>query len=255
MFAESLCIVKLFKICLDIVVLTGLEEAYPIHLKKLIQPLPYKDHAYEEIKKAIIAHDILEGSLLSERALSEQLGISRTPLREAIHRLEVEGWVTALPRKGVAVATIHAQDVHDVMQIRKVNEQLVLELITPVITIEQLAVLRQQFIPPEPLDDESIQPFVGGDKVHIQLAELCGNRRLLQLLQNLSAQMQWFGYWALKVNGRAQEVVHEHGQILDAIEERDIRSAQRLASVHLDHTETALLQGLKLRDHEATELV
>lgn len=193
--------------------------------------------------------------MLSERVLSEQLGISRTPLREAIHRLEVEGWVTSLPRRGVAVATIHAQDIHDVMQIRKVNEQLVIELITPVVTTAQLADLRRQFIPLEPLDDADILPFVGGDKVHIQLAELCGNRRLLQLLRNLSAQMQWFGYWSLKVEGRAREVVHEHGLILDAIQEKDSRKAQRLAAEHLDRTEAALLQGLKLRDHIAKALV
>lgn len=228
---------------------------YPIQLNKLIQPLPFKEHAYEEIKQAIIAHEILEGSLLSERALSEQLGISRTPLREAIHRLEVEGWVTSLPRRGVAVATIHAQDIHDVMQIRKVNEQLVIELITPVITTAQLADLRRQFIPLEPLDDATILPFVGGDKVHIQLAELCGNRRLLQLLQNLSSQMQWFGYWSLQVEGRAREVVHEHGLILDAIQEKDIGKAQQLAAEHLERTEAALLQGLKLRDHTAKALV
>jgi DNA-binding GntR family transcriptional regulator len=172
-------------------------------------------------------------------------------LREAIHRLELEGWVNSLPRKGIVVADIKVQDVKEVMQIRKANELLVIELITPTITKAELLTIRQQFIPTELLDEEKILPLVGGDKVHIQLAELCGNHRLLQLLCNLSSQMQWFAYWALQISGRAQEVLHEHTLILDAIQEKNIKKAQDCATKHLESTEAALLQGLQLREHLA----
>lgn len=185
--------------------------------------------------------------------MSEQLGISRTPLREAIHRLELEGWVNSLPRKGIVVAAIHVQDVKDVMQIRKVNELLVIEVITPTITQEQLLAIRQEFIPSNIMDEEKIRPYVGGDKVHIQLAELCGNHRLLQLLRNLSSQAQWFGYWALQVSGRAQEVIHEHTLILDAIGEKNVAKAKECAANHLDCTEAALLKGLQLRRNLAKQ--
>lgn len=187
--------------------------------------------------------------MLSERVLSEQLGISRTPLREAIHRLELEGWVSSLPRRGIAVASIKVQDVKEVMQIRKANELLVIELITPQITEERLLHIRQQFIPADLTDEDRLRPFADGDKMHIRLAEVCQNRRLLQLLQNLSSQLRWFSYWALQVNGRIQEVIDEHALILDAIAERDTAKAKQYAARHLDKTEAALLQGLKLRDH------
>ncbi|WP_378953654.1 GntR family transcriptional regulator [Pelosinus sp. sgz500959] len=222
-----------------------------IKLIKQTQPLAYKEHAYDEIKQGIVSHLIPEGSLLSERVLSEQFGISRTPLREAIQRLELEGWVTSLPRKGIIVKSINLQDVKEVMQIRKANELLVIELLIGNITNEQIKQIRQQFIPSKILDEKTILPFADGDKFHIQLAKHCGNQRLLQLLKNLSSQMQWFGYWALQVDGRAKEVIHEHALILDAIKGKKIKKAQRYAIEHLEHTEAALLEGLKIRDRSS----
>lgn len=67
---------------------------------KVEQPPSFKDHAYREIKRAIIQHDIAPGSTIHERTLSESLGISRTPLKLALQQLEMEGWVQSLPRKG-----------------------------------------------------------------------------------------------------------------------------------------------------------
>lgn len=166
----------------------------------------------------------------------------------AIHRLELEGWVNSLPRKGIIVASIKEQDVKEVMQIRKANELLVIELITPRISAEQLQDIRRQFIPSAVLDENKLRRYAGGDQVHIQLAEACGNQRLLQLLRNLSSQLMWFGYWALRISGRIQEVVHEHTLILDAIAQRDLAKAKQYAAEHLDKTEAVLLQGLKLRD-------
>lgn len=130
-----------------------------IKLIKQTQPLAYKEHAYDEIKQGIVSHLIPEGSLLSERVLSEQFAISRTPLREAIQRLELEGWVTSLPRKGIIVKSINLQDV--------------------------------------------------------------------------------------------KEVIHEHALILDAIKGKKIKKAQRYAIEHLEHTEAALLEGLKIRDRSS----
>jgi len=219
-----------------------------MEFNKLFQPLPYKDHAYDEIKRAIISHIIPEESILSERNLSEKLGISRTPLREAINKLELEGWLTSIPRKGIVISKITANDIKEVMQIRKTNDVLVLELVISRITDDQIDFIRQQFLPIEQLSDSELIPYVSGDNVHIQLAELCGNKRLLELLKNLSEQMQWFGYWALKVKGRAREVIEEHSMILDAIHERNTKKARQLILEHLDRTEAALLNGLQLRD-------
>lgn len=218
-------------------------------MTKLTHALAYKGHAYDEIKQAIISHLIPEGSLLSERVLSEQLGISRTPLREAIHRLELEGWVTSLPRKGIVVTSINLQDVKEVMQIRKANELLVIELLIENITKKQIENIHQQFIPSKLLTEKEILSFAEGDKFHIELAEHCGNQRLLKLLKNLSSQMQWFGYWALQVDGRAKEVIQEHALILDSVKEKKLKKAQRYTIEHLERTEAALLEGLKSRDH------
>ena len=68
---------------------------------KAEQPQLFKDHAYKEIKKGIIQHEVEPGSMLYERSLSESLGISRTPLKLALQQLELEGWIQSIPRKGI----------------------------------------------------------------------------------------------------------------------------------------------------------
>jgi len=213
-------------------------------LKKFIQPPSFKEHAYREVKTAIIHHAFLDGAILSERNLSEKLGISRTPLREALQQLELEGWLTIVPRKGVELARISHRDIEEVMQIRKANELLSVELLLPVISDEQVQDLYQRFAPVQKISRDEIFEITVGDDIHVYIAELCGNRRLLQILTSLSEQMLWFGYWAMQVPGRMEEVLEEHIHILSAIENRNLSQAQLRIIEHLERSREAILAGL-----------
>ncbi|WP_019121309.1 GntR family transcriptional regulator [Brevibacillus massiliensis] len=215
-----------------------------MRLGKIHQPRLFKQQAYEEIKNAIINHAILPGEALYERNLSESLGISRTPIREAIQLLEIEGWVKSVPRKGTFVSHILREDVEDVLQLRWAIEGLIMELIIPKITDEQIALAEKVYLQQsEHIADH--KTFISIDKdFHNYFAELCGNRRVLSLMQTISDQMRWFGVQALNLPGRNEQTLQEHARILNAVKKRDLAEAKQAIAHHLNQTRVAIMFNL-----------
>ncbi|BCJ86925.1 GntR family transcriptional regulator [Effusibacillus dendaii] len=212
---------------------------------KIEQPQLFKQHAYEEIKNAIINHVIPQGEILSERNLSESLGISRTPLREAIHMLELEGWVKSIPRKGVFVSHISQKDVEEVLQLRSANESLVMELLIPKITDKEDQTLEEIFMHQLNHQHDN-KSFISIDKdFHMYLAELSGNDRLIQLMHNLSDLMRWFGIRAIHTTDRIQETLQEHRAIIAGVKKRDVNLAKIAVAKHIEQTRAAVLTALQ----------
>jgi DNA-binding GntR family transcriptional regulator len=222
-------------------------------LSKLTQPLSLKQQAYEGIKNAIIDHTISPGEVLYERKLSEELGISRTPIREAIPLLELEGWVTSIPRKGTLVSSITVKDVEEVIQIRRGLEVLVVELLIPIISEEQISMIEQLYQQQVKLQKEN-KLFISTDKdFHIFLAELSGNRRLVNLVQTVSDQMRWFGISASYLPNRIEETLKEHSAIIDCLKEKDVDKAKKAVLNHIDLTREAVLASLKNKEGDVSK--
>lgn len=215
---------------------------------KVEQPQSFKQHAYEEIKKAIINHVIPPGEVLSERNLSESLGISRTPLREAIHMLELEGWVRSIPRKGVFVAQISERDVEEVLQIRRAIETLVMELLIPAIADEQIERIEEIYLH-QSENQKDKQSFIFIDKdFHMYLAELSQNSRLINLMHNLSDQMRWFGIMALNASDRTERTLQEHKSIIEGLKKHNLDQAKQAVFTHIEHTRIAVLTALENKE-------
>jgi DNA-binding GntR family transcriptional regulator len=216
-----------------------------MELTKIEQPQSFRQHAYDEIKNAIINHVIVQGEVLYERNLSEKLGISRTPLRAALQMLEVEGWLKAVPRKGVFISSILEKDVDEVLHLRRANESLVMELIIPRITDQDIEKLEQIYIRQKEQEDQN-QTFIMVDKdFHMFLTELAGNNRLTQLMHNLSDLMRWFGIVALKSADRKVRTLEEHRVIIDGLRKRDVELAKKAVTDHIEHTRMAVLEALR----------
>jgi DNA-binding GntR family transcriptional regulator len=216
-----------------------------MELTKIEQPQSFRQHAYDEIKNAIINHVIVQGEVLYERNLSEKLGISRTPLRAALQMLEVEGWLKAVPRKGVFISSIQEKDVDEVLHLRRANESLVMELIIPRITDQDIEKLEQIYIRQKEQEDQN-QTFIMVDKdFHMFLTELAGNDRLTQLIHNLSDLMRWFGIVALKSADRKVKTLEEHRVIIDGLRKRDVELAKKAVTDHIEHTRMAVLEVLR----------
>ena len=153
--------------------------------------LPLRDVAFHTLRQAILTGKLKPGERLMEVRLAETLGVSRTPVREAIHKLELEGLVTMVPRRGAEVAQITEKSMNDVLEVRRALDALCAELACERITQEGLAALKQAC-------DYFEQCVAGKDILKIAQADVAlhdiivqatGNQRLIQLVNNLSEQM------------------------------------------------------------------
>ncbi|MBB4825457.1 DNA-binding GntR family transcriptional regulator [Sporosarcina luteola] len=215
-----------------------------MELSKLTQPELFKDQAYREIKKAIISFAIEPGAMLSERSLSDSLGISRTPLKLALQQLEVEGWVTSMPRKGIFVKDITETDVREVFELRRANEVLVVELLIPRLddkTLDRIEQLSKEITNEQ---HDALKVVQLDSEFHLYLAELSQNRRLHQLIENLTDHFQWFGMAALKAGKSLEEINQEHGSIILALKMRNPAQAKKAVLVHLDNTYRSISKNL-----------
>ena len=212
---------------------------------KAEQPQLFKDHAYKEIKKAIIQHTVKPGSMLYERSLSESLGISRTPLKLALQQLELEGWIQSVPRKGILVRTINRQDIDEVFQLRRANEVLAIELLIPLLddeTIDKIEKMDKQLSDSK---EDPIKFMYSDSSFHLFLAELSQNLRLYQLIQNLTDHFNWYGLVALKAGINLDEVSYEHKLIIEGLKARNLRQTTDAVLNHLDNSHRTIIANLE----------
>lgn len=212
---------------------------------KAEQPQLFKDHAYNEIKKAIIQHEIEPGSMLNERSLSESLGISRTPLKLALQQLELEGWITSVPRKGIFIKTINRSDVDDIFQLRKANEVLVIELLIPLLDDEAIAKIEELDEQLSGKKEDPVQFVYCDSSFHLFLAELSQNLRLLQLIENLTDHFNWYRFASLKAGKSLDEIHYEHTLIIEGLKARNVLQTTDAVLSHIDKAYATLMVHLK----------
>jgi DNA-binding GntR family transcriptional regulator len=212
---------------------------------KAEQPPSFKDHAYREIKRAIIQHNIEPGATVYERSLSEDLGISRTPLKSALQQLELEGWIQSIPRKGILVKTINRKDVTEVFQLRKANETLVVELLIPLLDHETLKKIEKMDKQLSDLKEAPLQFVFHDTAFHLYLAELSQNHRLYQLIHNLIDHFNWYGFAVLKSGKSLDDIYYEHSLIIKGLKARNLQQTKEAILSHLENTYNTVIENLK----------
>lgn len=207
---------------------------------------PLRELVFEALREAIVKGDLAPGERLMEVQLAEELGVSRTPVREAIRRLELEGYAVMVPRKGAYVASLSAKDVADVFEIRTALEGLAAELATERITEEELEELeRRLHFVARRVEEGDLSRLVEADtEFHDLLYRASRNQRLVQIIGNLREQIQRLRAASLATPGRMQEMLAEHKQIVEAVARRNGALARRLAEQHIENAEYRMLQCL-----------
>ncbi|MHB1653302.1 MAG: GntR family transcriptional regulator [Desulfitobacteriaceae bacterium] len=208
---------------------------------RILKFSPYKEKIYEELKKSIINNVLEPNTVLNEREIAQSLGISRTPVRDALKLLEFEGWVTTIPWKGTYVSYLTKEDVREVIQLRKGLEILAIELIEKVSEenlISLKSILERMY---EHAKNGEQTEFMNQDKMfHLFLVKLSKNSRLIQIVSNLSDHIYRLGISAITLEGRILESSDEHRAILDALVNGNIEAAKQYVSHHLENTEKAI---------------
>ena len=182
--------------------------------------------------------------------LANKLGVSRTPIREAIRKLELEGLVIMIPRRGAEVARITEKSLKDVLEVRRALDALSVELACDRITEEDMKRLLQacqDFEKAAKGKDASV--IAKADvALHDIIVEATGNQRLAQLVNNLSEQMYRYRFVYIKEESKHDMLVAEHREIYESIASRDKERAARSAKLHIDNQEKSIIRQIRLEN-------
>ncbi len=208
---------------------------------------PLRELVFESLREAIIQGRLKPGERLMEMQLAEEMGVSRTPVREAIRKLELEGFVVMIPRKGAYVSGISVKDIVDVFEVRAALEGLAAGLAAERITDEELDKLERLLVKiTEISDKDDLEDIVEIDtQFHDLIYKACRNERLVQIITHLKEQIQRFRTTSLAQPGRLRDALSEHRLIVEAISDRNVETAQALAREHIENAEQSLLNAMR----------
>ncbi|MDR1205702.1 MAG: GntR family transcriptional regulator [Peptococcaceae bacterium] len=207
---------------------------------------PLGEIAYEALRDAIMTKLFVPGERLMETELADEMGISRTPVREAMRRLETDGYVVIVPRKGSYVAGISMKDVMDVFEIRTALEMLAAEKAAERATDEEIEDLRQAVSDMSDTADGDLLTTVDSDaRFHSLIYQMSKNDRLVGLICDLREQIQRFRSTTLSDPGRLKLAVREHRKVLEAIVGRDPQKAAQTIQKHMEKAQKAIIGILR----------
>lgn len=216
---------------------------------KLDSYKPLREIVFESMREAIIGGVLKPGERLMEIQLAEEMGVSRTPVREAIRKLELEGFVVMIPRKGAYVAGVSLKDVADVFEIRSALEGLAAGLAAERVTEDELEQMERALLYQGGEDEPNLEQIVESDTdFHALVYKASRNERLILILANLREQIQRFRATSLAVPGRIKDAIDEHRQIVEALRNHDIEEAQSLAMAHIVTAENVMFEALRARN-------
>ena len=199
--------------------------------------LPLRDVVFNTLRQAILRGELQPGERLMEIRLANKLGVSRTPIREAIRKLELEGLVVMIPRRGAVVGEITEKSLRDVLEVRKALEELAVRLACQRILpedIEELKKAAQEF--ERILQTGDVTAYAEADvRFHDIMYRVTDNQRLIQLLNNLSEQMFRYRVEHLKQGESHEKLLHEHEYIIQMIEKHDEENAVKAVCAHIDN--------------------
>jgi DNA-binding GntR family transcriptional regulator len=206
-------------------------------LERVDTSLRLKDKAYAAIKDAILSVRFEPGMPLVETDLAQQLGISKTPIRDALQELEREGFVTRVLFKGTQVTDVCIKDIVEVFQLRAVLEGLAARLATPLFSDSELDEIGEHLTAAEAALAEGNLLLCSdhGRKLHAAIIEKseADNMRLAPIIRNLDDHVQRFRMLSDRISGRLNISVVEHRRVLDALYQRDPLAAEQAMRDHL----------------------
>ena len=215
--------------------------------------LPLRDVVFNTLRQAILKGELKPGERLMEIQLANKLGVSRTPVREAIRKLELEGLVLMIPRQGAEVAEITRQDMEDVLEVRTALEELAVKDACDHITDAQLSELKKASneFKKALLEGKDLVTCADADMhFHDVILSATNNRRLIQMLNNLSEQMYRYRMEYLKDERTHKTLIEEHDAIRRALKKHDKVKAGAAIRVHIDNQKRSILESLTEKEED-----
>lgn len=214
--------------------------------------LPLRDVVFNTLRQAILTGELKPGERLMEIHLANKLGVSRTPIREAIRKLELEGLVTMIPRRGAEVAQITEKSLKDVLEVRRALDALSVELACDRISPEALSRLQTACDTFEKATATKDPKKIAQADValHDIIVKATDNDRLIQLVNNLSEQMYRYRFEYIKDGSTHEQLVKEHRILFESIRDKDKETAARTAKLHIDNQELSIIKQLRMEQKQ-----
>ena len=197
---------------------------------------PLREIVYEELKAQILKGDIKPGTRMMEVELAEVLGVSRTPVREAIRKLEKEGLVKIEPRRGAYASELSVKDMVDILEVRQSMEGLAAYYCAQRINDEQKEQLRDYALAfNEAVEEGVYEDMISYDtKFHHLIVECCDNDILVHMVEQLQELVLRFRYLYYSDFKRAEQMPAEHHEIFEAVASGDAERAREAAALHIN---------------------
>jgi DNA-binding GntR family transcriptional regulator len=205
---------------------------------KTLKALSLREQAGQVIRAGIIAGELEPGEIYSATVLAERLGVSPTPVREAMLDLANVGLVEAVRNRGFRVLLPDEADLDEIGELRLMVEVPGTRLVVERATDEELATLERVVADLQTTAEESdLAGFLLADRqFHLGLMEMTGNRRLVRLVEQLRDQTRLIGLKELAQARRLTDSAREHRELLEALQARDADKVENLMRVHIEHT-------------------
>ena len=222
-----------------------MEQIIPISRAKSL-----KEQAFDKLKELIITGAFEPGELQNEKRLAEALGVSRTPVREALLELSREGMVAFVPGKGVEICKLTTQQVREVFEIRRIIEGYVIKKIAMRLTEADIKEIDRNISNQEMMLSRTERlGFIEYDKqFHLYLASKIGNQQIGSILDNLRDQMHLMGVRAIEDYSRMKQVIEEHRAIFAGLKEGNPIKAFNALIHHLENTEKTIADKIETQE-------
>ena len=202
------------------------------------------ERVYDDLRRALVSQEFDAGEPLTEHDLCARFGVSRTPVREALKKLERDHLVRVVPKKGAFVRTLSHDEIRELYEVREVLEALAVRLAAPRLDPGDLAGFQTRFRALKSQGGRTTYTDVRalGEELHRHLVKAADNSKLAEVLEQIRERIQ--SVWTLSIVAprRVQALVREHLAILQALERGDARRAERLMIEHVRRVRAVILR-------------
>ncbi len=212
---------------------------------------PLREMVYEELKMEILTGNIVPGTRMMEVELAEEMGVSRTPIREAIRKLEKEDLVTIEPRRGAYASMISTKDMVEILEVRQDLDGLAAFFAASRMTPEEFAELEKECnLYNEAVKSGSMEDMIKHDtRFHRIIVDSCQNKILVKMIEQLQEMVLRFRYIYYDNFRRAENMPEEHAEILNSIKTGDAEGARFAADIHIDRLKELVISEAVQQKH------
>jgi len=232
---------------MKIIIWHTLYKIMDIGIEKLIESPNLRDRVYDILKKSILFQEIPPGEKIDEEAIAKQLGVSRTPIRETLCRLENEGIVKIVPRRGAFVVKHSREKITEILMVREALEGFAARLAVDHIngqTLDQMKSLLKDFTESN-IRDRSKEYVQADLEFHNLIIKASENNLLFNIMNTLNDHVQMLRLQTAALEGRPEQSLVEHFNIIEALEKKDPSSAESLMREHIRKVRESALNNFK----------